>query len=180
MGDAEYTAAHIIALASGNLGLVYSTRVEQRATLEEIEAAYPGVLDGLVQHEGIGFVMVHSEAHGPVVIGSGGKYYLEDDRVEDQNPLEGFGTNAAAHLRRTDSFTDAPDLLVNSFYNLETSEVAAFEELIVSHGGLGGWQTQPFLLYPAEWETGQETIVGAEALHRVLKGWVDQLASEED
>ncbi len=177
-GETEDAAAHIVALASGNLGLVYGTEVEERATLEEIEAVYPGLLEGMVEHEGIGFVMVHSEAHGPVVIGAGGKYYLTDDRVEGENPLAGFGANAAAHLRRTDSFPDAPDLLVNSFCNPETNEVAAFEELIGSHGGLGGWQMEPFLLYPAEWETGQEEIVGAEALHRVLKGWVDQLASE--
>ncbi len=179
-GEAEDAAAHIVALASGNLGLVYGTRPDQRVTLEQVEALYPGLLDGLVQHAGIGFVMVHSEAHGPVVIGAGGKYYLTDDRVEGENPLAGFGAHAAAHLRRTDGFPDAPDLLVNSFCNPETSEVAAFEELIGSHGGLGGWQTQPFLLYPAELQIGRQEIVGAEALHRVLKAWVDQLASEED
>jgi uncharacterized membrane protein YvlD (DUF360 family) len=176
----EDVASHIVALASGNLGLVYSSRVDQRATLEEIEALYPGLLDRLVEHEGIGFVMVHSEAHGAVVIGAGGKYYLAEDRVEGENPLSGFGAHAAAHLRRTDSFPDAPDLLVNSFCNPETSEVAAFEELIGSHGGLGGWQTQPFLLYPVELHIGREEIIGAEALYRVLKGWVDQLASRED
>jgi hypothetical protein len=32
-----------------------------------------------------------------------------------------------------------------------TDEVAAFEELIGSHGGLGGWQTQASLVYPATW-----------------------------
>ncbi len=179
-GAPEDVGTSIAVLASGNLGLVYGTHVEERVNLEEIEAVFPGLLEGMVQHEGVGFVMVHSEAHGPVVIGSAGRYYLTEDRVEGENPLEGFGANAAAHLRRTDSFPDAPDLLVNSFCNPETNEVAAFEELIGSHGGLGGWQTQPFLLYPAEWETGPETIVGAEALHRVLKGWVDQLATEED
>lgn len=133
-----------------------------------------------IDENAIGFVMVHSEAHGSVVIRFGGKCYLQAGRVEGENPLAGFGANAATHLRRTDSFPDAPDVLVSSFCNPETNEVADFEELIGSHGGLGGWQAQPFLLYAAEWETGQETIVGAEALHRVLKGWVDQLASEED
>lgn len=171
---------HIAVLASGNLGLVYGTDLEKRATLEVIEAVYPGVLEGLVQHEGIGFVMVHSETHGPVVIGSGGTCYLDDGRVESEDPLEGFGANAALHLRRTDSFPDAPDVLVNSFYNPETNEVAAFEELIGSHGGLGGWQTKPFLLYPAEWKMGPEPIIGAEALHRILKGWLEQLATEEE
>ena len=176
----EEADSQIVVLASGNLGLVYGSRTDERVTLEQIEAVYPGVLDGLVQQEGIGFVIVHSEAHGPVVFGSGGRCYLDDGRVEGENPLAGFGAHAASHLRRTDSFPDAPDVLVNSFCKPETNEVAAFEELIGSHGGLGGWQTQPFLLYPAEWETGQEAIVGAEALHRVLKGWVNQLASEEE
>ncbi len=180
METPEEADSQIGVLASGNLGLVYGSRADERVTLEQIEAMYPGLLDGLAQHEGIGFVMVHSEAHGPVVIGSGGRCYLDDGRVEGEDPLAGFGANAVAHLRRTDSFPDAPDLLVNSFCRPKTNEVAAFEELIGSHGGLGGWQTQPFLLYPAEWETGDEPIIGAEALHRVLKGWVDQLATEDD
>jgi hypothetical protein len=51
---------NIVVLASGNLGLVYGTRLPRRATLEEIETLYPGVLDGLAAHEGIGFLMVRS------------------------------------------------------------------------------------------------------------------------
>lgn len=171
--------SHIVVLASGNLGVVYSSRIDKRATWEEIEYTYPGLLNGLVQHEGIGFVMVHSKDHGPLVIGAKGRYYLANDRVEGENPLTPFGPTAAQHLRRADSFPDAPDVLVNSFYDAQTNEVAAFEELIGSHGGLGGWQVQAFLLYPAAWETGQTEIVGAEALHRVLKTWLEQLASPD-
>jgi hypothetical protein len=70
--------------------------------------------------------------------------------VEGQNPLIAFGLHAAEHLRRYDAFPDAPDLYINSFYRAETNEVAAFEELIGCHGGMGGYQTRPFLLYPAE------------------------------
>jgi hypothetical protein len=165
----------IVVLGSGNLGLVYGTQIEKRATLEEIEGFYPGLLDGLAGHEGVGFVMVHSEVRGPVVIGAGGRYYLADDRVEGENPLAAFGPYAAEHLRRTDSFPDAPDLLVNSFYNAETNEVAAFEELIGCHGGLGGYQTQAFLLFPAEWQTEEQERVGAAAVYRQLKGWLNQI-----
>jgi putative membrane protein len=168
-------SSHIVVLASGNLGLVYSTRGETRATLEEIDAFYPGLLDGLVQHEGVGFVMVHSREHGPVVIGAGGKYYLAEDHIEGENPLDGFGPNAAEHLHRTDSFPDAPDILVNSFFRAETKEVAAFEELIGSHGGLGGYQTEPFVLFPAEWQLDDENLVGAEAVYHQLKSWLGQL-----
>jgi putative membrane protein len=166
---------HMVVLASGNLGVVYATRWDGRITLEEVEAHFPGLLDALAQHEGVGFVMVRSQEQGTVVIGPRGRYYLDDGRVEGEDPLAVFGPNAAAHLRRTDSFPDVPDLLVNSFYKAEINEGAAFEELIGFHGGLGGYQTQPFLLYPAEFELGEEELIGAESVHRVLKDWVTQL-----
>jgi hypothetical protein len=50
--------------------------------------------------------------------------------------------------------------------------VAAFEELIGCHGGMGGYQTQPFLLYPAELPIGDEPLIGAATVHQLLKGWV--------
>ena len=163
--------SRIIVLASGNLGLVYSTQTPGRATLEQIEDFAPGMVEGLAQHEGIGCVMVHSEAHGPVAIGAKGKCYLDDDRVEGENPLADFGPRAAQLLRRDDSFPDAPDLYVNSFYNPETCEGAAFEEQIGFHGGMGGPQTEPFLLFPAELELGDDELVGAASVYRVLKDW---------
>jgi hypothetical protein len=164
----------IVVLASGNLGLVYGTRTPGRATLEVIEAYYPGLLDGLAQHEGIGFVLVHSETEGPLVIGGGGRHYLDDGRLEGEDPLANFGPNAARHLQRYDGFADAPDLYVSSFYDPETGEGAAFEEQIGFHGGLGGPQTQPFLLFPSILPLADELLVGAAALHRVLKGWVSK------
>lgn len=167
--------AHLVALASGNLGLVYSTRLDERAPMEVIEKIYPGMLEGLAEHEGIGFIMVHSEEHGPVAIGESGRYYLDEDHVEGENPLDEFGPNVVKHLKRTDSFPDAPDILVNSFFDPSTNEGAAFEELIGFHGGLGGYQTQPFFLYPAEWELNDEKIVGAEKVYWILKGKLDEL-----
>ena len=53
-----------------------STRLDERGTLEVIEKVYPGMLEGLAEHEGIGFIMVRSEDRGPVVIGENGRYYL--------------------------------------------------------------------------------------------------------
>ena len=75
-------------LASGNLGLVYGTRRETRVTLEEMENVLPGMLEGLVAHEGVGFAMVHSRKYGPVVIGASGRNYLAKERVDgDGNAL---------------------------------------------------------------------------------------------
>jgi hypothetical protein len=162
----------IVVMASGNLGLIYGTNVEDRARLEEIELVYPGMIEGLVNHEGIGFVMVSSIEHGPVVIGANGRNYLSEGRIEGQDPLEGFGPRAVEHLIREDSFPNCPDILVNSFYSAESNQVAAFEELIGCHGGMGGYQTQPFLLYPSELPLNGQPLVGAAAVHHLMKGWV--------
>lgn len=167
--------ANIIVLASGNLGLIYFTEYPKRFSYEEIKNAYPKLIPGLVQHEGIGFILVHSEEYGPLIIGAEGIYYLNTDEIEGENPLKNFGKNAAIHLKRTDSFKYVPDILVNSFYDPETEEVAAFEELIGSHGGLGGGQSRPFIMYPSSWHLENEEIVGAEKLHKVLKDRINKL-----
>ena len=171
--------AQILVLASGNLGLVYNTMLEKRATLEQMESFYPGLLAGLAAHEGVGWLMVASAERGPVVIGRNGRYYLSDDDVEGQNPLAGYGPNARHHLLRADAFPDAPDIYINSFYNAENNEVAAFEELIGCHGGLGGYQTRPFLLYPAELEITEPDLVGATAVYRQLKTWLHEVQNVE-
>jgi putative membrane protein len=141
-------------------------------TREQIEESFPEMLPGLASHPGIGFIMVRSAQDGPVAIGPRGVYYLGQDRYEGENPLAAFGPNAVRHLCRTDSFEDAPDILVNSFYDPIKNEGAAFEELIGFHGGMGGWQTQPFVLYPSSLPGPTEPIVGAEQLHHLMKNWV--------
>lgn len=167
--------AQVIVLASGNLGLIYLTEHVDRLTFEQIKTIYPDLIPGLVQHEGVGFVMVSSKEHGPMAMGREGIHYLKDGTIEGEDPLTPFGPRAHEHLLRTDSFQYAPDILVNSFYDEEKNEVAAFEELVGSHGGLGGEQTQPFILYPSQWSMGSEEIVGAEKLYKVLKKQLEQL-----
>jgi uncharacterized membrane protein YvlD (DUF360 family) len=160
--------AEAIVLASGNLGLIYFTHWPMRMTLEQINAAYPKMVDGLVNHEGVSFIMVKTENSGPIVIGAKGRFHLSDGKVEGENPLEPFGPGAVQHLRRTDGFNHVPDLLVMSTYDTAKDEVAAFEELIGSHGGLGGQQTKPFILHPNNWDLSEE-IIGAEKIYRVFK-----------
>jgi putative membrane protein len=175
-GDPAATAEKkkALVLASGNLGLIYFTGERERMTLERINQAFPSLIPGLTKYPEIGFVMASSEKHGPLAIGARGIYYLNEDRFEGENPLSGFGPNAALHLRRENGFSNAPDLLVNSFYDQEKNEVAAFEELVGSHGGLGGNQSKAILVYPSELTIGAETIVGASSLHRIIKSWVPE------
>jgi uncharacterized membrane protein YvlD (DUF360 family) len=160
-----------VVLGSGNLGLVYLMDSPHRLTLEEIRDRHPALLPALCEHPHIAFVLVRSAEDGPVVLSGEGTRRLADDRVSGSDPLAAFSPNAAAHLRRTDGFPHVPDILVNSFYDPTTDEGCAFEELISFHGGMGGPQTRPFILHPANLAAPQDPLVGAEAVHRLLQGW---------
>jgi hypothetical protein len=49
--------------------------------------------------------------------------------------------------------------------------------LIGCHGGVGGYQTQPFLFYPAKLPLNGQPLVGAAAVHHLMKEW---LAGSDD
>jgi putative membrane protein len=141
-------------------------------TLEQLDAAFSRLIPGLVAHPGISLVLIHSEERGPLAIGKRGAHSLHDGAIEGEDPLTPFGPHAARHLRREAEFANVPDILVISSVDPVSGEVPAFEELVGNHGGLGGSQREPFLLYPAVFDPGPEEIVGAGHLHTVLKGWI--------
>jgi hypothetical protein len=172
-------APEVVVMASGCLGLISFPREPGRLSVERIEAIYPRLLEGIRRHPGIGFVLVRSEKYGALAMGAEGINYLDQERVEGQDPLEPFGPNAAAKVRRTDRFEHCPDIVLNSTYWKEEDEVAAFEELVGSHGGMGGSQSYPFVFYPGSWAAPAEPILGAEAMHRQLRKWLVELGQSE-
>jgi uncharacterized membrane protein YvlD (DUF360 family) len=164
----------VVVLASGNCGLVYLTHDTDRMTLERIGELYGDLVPTLARHPGIGFVLVRSAARGPLVIGPDGELELSTGTVRGSDPLEPFGPSARAQVLHTDGFPHCADLMLNSVWDQQTDEVCAFEELVGSHGGLGGDQTHPFVLYPADLsEPGR--LRGAVAVHHQLRGWLTEL-----
>jgi hypothetical protein len=161
----------VVVLGSGNLGLVYLMEQKRRMTLEEIEAAHPTLLPAMREHPHIGWLLVRSERHGAVALGARGAHYLDEDRVEGEDPLALFPSNAARHLRRTDGFSNVADIMVGSFYDPSLDEGCAFEELISFHGGLGGPQTRGFILSPPALALPERELVGAAAVHAQLLEW---------
>lgn len=164
-----------VVLASGNLGLVSFPDVPHRMSKEEIDHRHPALLTTLAEHPGVGFVLVRSEEHGGVVLGAHGAEVPVDRLADGTGPLADFGPGAADAVRRTHSFPHTADIMVNSWYDPDTGEVLAFEEQIGSHGGLGGAQGRPFLLWPVTLSApagdGAE-LVGAERLHQLFRRWL--------
>ena len=167
--EQELSDSEVIVLASGNLAMIYLTQWSQRLTYEELNKYFPDLIQGIINNEYVGFILVKSQEHGDLAIGKNGTYFLDSGEIEGENPLEGFGDNIVMHLKRTSSFEHTPDILVNSFYDEEADEVCAFEELVGSHGGAGGDQSKPFILYPSSWNVSDDEIIGAENIYKLLK-----------
>jgi uncharacterized membrane protein YvlD (DUF360 family) len=161
----------VIVLGSGNLGLVYLMDEKRRLTREEIDERHPRLIPALRSHPHVGWLLARSSERGAVAIGAAGEHYLEENTVEGEDPLAAFSPTAPQHLLRTDGFPHVADLMVGSFYDPEMDEGCAFEELISFHGGIGGPQTEPFILAPVGLPAPEERIVGAAHVNEVLWSW---------
>ena len=181
--DGGPEGARPVVLASGNLGLISFPDVPGRMGREAIERRHPALLQTLANHPGVGFLLVRSETEGAVVLGANGaEHHLDTHRVIKESPLALFGPGAADAVRRTAHFRNTPDIMVNSAYDAATGEVHAFEEQIGSHGGLGGEQGHPFLLWPVQLSApvaAGEQLVGAERVHTVLRRWLREADGPE-
>jgi len=170
----EVDANQFLVFGSGNLGLIYVAGESRRLTLEDLADRFPALVPGLVAHPGIGFAVVDTEAHGPVALGANGEHRLRDGVVMGEDPLAPFGPDAPGFVLRAALMPEAPDIYVNSLVD-DLDEVAAFEGLVGCHGGLGGWQDRAMIVWPDELPGPHEMVVGADAVHRLLVGWLELL-----
>lgn len=172
-------AGRVVTVSSGNLAMVYVTGSPERRTAEQLGVDHPELISGLVAHPGVGFVVVRSTADGPVAVGADGRHRLRDGHVDGVDPLAGYGPHAARDLDAHQRMAHVGDLVVVSRIDRGSDEVAAFEELVGSHGGIGGWQTEAVLVHPAAWRRDPDGIVGPAAVHRQLVAWLDELGLRE-
>ena len=145
------TNADVVVCPSGNLANIYFTLKSGKIMLNELDVSYPGLVESLLAHPGIGFVVAYKTPYNPLVIGKGGTRDLVNGDVLGIDPLKEYGDPEprAAQLLRLAQFPHAGDLIINSTLYPD-GQVAAFEELVGSHGGLGGQQTCAFILHPKD------------------------------
>jgi hypothetical protein len=73
--------ASVTAYGSGNAAQVYFDLFPRKITLSELNAAYPGMIDALVQHEGMGMVVGYADDMTAVALGKGGQRNLHTGEV---------------------------------------------------------------------------------------------------
>ncbi|MGY1815392.1 phage holin family protein [Blastococcus sp. SYSU D00820] len=177
-GAVPRVAPGVVTVVSGHTASISFADLPGRVPLEEIERHWPDLLPGLVDHDGVGFLLVHSAERGPLVLGRDGILRLDTGEVHGTDPLAGYGEHAAALVARVSGFPHCPDVVVNSRWDADAGEASPFEPHVGSHGGLGGPQQFGFLAHPRSFAAPGE-IVGAEQLHRVLRGWLTDLGHPE-
>jgi uncharacterized membrane protein YvlD (DUF360 family) len=158
----EVKPANVTVCHSGNLAQVYFDVFPRKVTLNELNAAYPSLVDSLVGHDGIGFVVAYDDDGVPLVFGNNGARNLYTGDVTGQDPLVPYGDVdlRASQIMRVAEFPHSGDLIINSTIYPDGT-VAAMEELIGNHGGLGGEQTDAFIFHPEDMEV-PETINSAD------------------
>ncbi len=142
----------MLVLVGGNLANVYFPQISGKISTTELEQLHPGLLETLLAHPDIGLVITYMENEVPWVIGKAGARNLLDGTLTGAaDPLEPYGDPdfRAAQVRRVAEFPHAGDLIIVSAV-YDGGQVAAFEEHIGSHGGIGGQQTDAFLFHPAD------------------------------
>ena len=161
----------VVVASSGNLAHVYITALPGLATAEAIEARLPGLAGGLARHPGIGALIVRTAEGHVLALGPDGRLDLSTGRLEGRDPLAAYGPRAVDAVLRLAAFPTSGDLLLLGAVDPVTGEVTGFEELIGSHGGLGGWQADPFILVPSGLAPPDAPLIGAPALYRQLVAW---------
>ncbi|MDY7040351.1 MAG: alkaline phosphatase family protein, partial [Chloroflexota bacterium] len=157
----------VVVRNSGSLAHVYFNVSPQPMNLSEIALIYPALLRALIEHEGIGWV-VGRESSETVIMSKAGTRTLDGgDEVRGRDPLIHLPEpeRAADQLRRLASFPHSGDLILLGAWNPEEEILVSFEDQMASHGGLGGPQDYPFVMYPAEVELDTESIANAVDLY---------------
>ena len=161
-------------LASGNLGLIYLMEDAPPAvTWRRSTSGIPPLIDALRHHPHIGFLLVRSRERAVRWCSARAAVrYLADDiasraRTRSRRSRPARRTTCAGPTGSSTS----PTSWSTASTTPSVEQGCAFEELISFHGGLGGPQTQPFILHPVTLPMPDAPVVGAEAVHELLMRW---------
>lgn len=171
--DAPVRAAEadrLVVASSGNLAHIYVTDLPGRLDHDRIVREFPRLVTGLAEHPYIGLVMTR-QGEALLVAGNDGWREIVDGQIVDGygiDPMEPYGSHALEDLIALDRRDDIGDIIVLGLFDPVLGEVAAFEELVGSHGGLGGWQTEAFLIHPVGWTLPHDRPLSGLQVHDAM------------
>jgi hypothetical protein len=173
-------ACTVQVVAGGSIAHLYVPDRPGRLTREELDAVLPGLVTGVAALPYVGVVATR-RADGRLVVEDGaGRRVLDRDAdapvvgASGPDPLAAYGPDAALDLLDLDLRDHVGDLVVLGRYDRSLGEVAAFEELVGSHGGLGGDQTRALFVHPASWSVPERRLTGIDVHRHLVARLVEQ------
>jgi len=148
-------AKGVVVCPSGNLAHVYFPEIPGRATTEWLMENNKSFIEALVSHPGIGFVITTNADNEVLMMGKAGMRRLRSGGVEGTDPLEPYvdGLDRETVIRSLVQLADYPnsgDVILNGAL-ISRGKVVSFENQIGTHGGIGGEQTDPFVIFPSRY-----------------------------
>jgi uncharacterized membrane protein YvlD (DUF360 family) len=169
----------IVVCANGNLAHVYFTESPLRVTTEYVMLKHPTLLQYLVSHPGVGFVLTTNDAGEHLMMGREGMRRLQADVVEGVDPVRSFVSNRGDEalvlraLTELCGYPHAGDLIVNGRM-LSSGIVVSFEEHRGTHGGLGGEQNEAFVIFPRRFRDTKRPLHSPAQMHDFLAALLAQ------
>ena len=163
----------VVVLGSGNLGLVYLMEEKRRLTLEEIEERHPGAAARRCASTRTSAGCSCAPAStAPWRSAPAATNYLDEGRVEGATRSRRSRRPPARHLRRTDGFAHAPDVMLGSFYDqtlgrglrVRGADLLPRRARRAADARLHPEPARSLPLPP-------EPVIGAAAVHGLLSGW---------
>ncbi len=139
----------VVVACSGPLAHIYFTSRQERLSLSQVNAFYPGLLNKLLEHSGIGLVALKEGDEFHILSSKGSVVWKGGKARGDLKIFAPYGEpeEVAEEMVRLVSFPHAGDIIVVGAIN-RRGVIVTFEDQVATHGGPGGAQTRAFILYP--------------------------------
>ncbi|MEE9271639.1 MAG: phage holin family protein [Candidatus Krumholzibacteria bacterium] len=169
----EKAAGGVVVCPSGNLAHVYFTEVPERLRVDYLMEKYATLIEYLVSHPGIGFLIATNSEGELLMMGKGGMRKLRSGEIDGEDPLAPYTSGHDPQqlvdaLVQMSSYPSAGDLILNGTI-LPDRTVVSFENQRGTHGGLGGQQTEPFIIYPRRFRGTKDQVQNPVDVHNFIK-----------
>jgi hypothetical protein len=156
----------VVVRASGSLAHIYFNVNRRRLDLSDVALLYPRLLPSLLRHPGMGWIVGRQGNQVVVMNRQGTLTSGRLEHVEGHHPLAELAEPdwAACQLRKLAGYPHSGDLILLGAWR--EGRVVTFEEQVASHGGLGGPQDYPFVIYPAGVVPSLDRLDGPLALYQ--------------
>lgn len=152
--DVPAKEGDIVVAHAYSMGNVYFNFSKGKVKMEEIEQRYPGMMQKMAEHPSMGFVVARTQ-DGMVIQGKEGKVTVGKNGavVEGTDPVAKYGdsnviTGQIADYLKLPNTGDV--LMFSTFHDGRIIDFNDHYSMVSLHGGLGGEQTEPFLLYGSD------------------------------